>query len=167
MPTTLEKTYSVGDRVDDFVLPDVDGNPVRFSDVTGEWTLLYFLTTWCPYCTAEAPYLESELVAQFADRGLKLVVVDVKEPAAIARTIPERFGWTSPFLIDESGEVSERFAPQKEGLAPEVAIINAHLVIDPDEVIRFAEYLNMERFDIHATGVAAAIESLMGGGIDE
>jgi peroxiredoxin len=104
MPATLEKAYSVGDRVDDFVLPDVNGNPVRFSDVTGSWTLLYFMTTWCPYCTAEAPQLESELVAKFADRGLKLVVVDVKEPAAIAGAIPERFGWTSPFLIDERGE---------------------------------------------------------------
>jgi peroxiredoxin len=146
------------------VLPDVDGNPVRFSDVTGTWTLLYFITTWCPYCTAEAPYLESELVAQFADRGLKLVVVDVKEPAALARSLPERFGWTAPFLVDETGEVSERFAPAKEGLPPEVAIINAHLLLDEDRVVRFAEYLNMERFDVHATSVAASIEALVGGG---
>ena len=167
MPATMEKTYRIGDQVEDFVLPDVDGTPIRFSHLTGSWTLLYFITTWCPYCTAEAPYLESELVAQFADRGLKLVVIDVKEPAAIARTIPERFGWTSPFLIDESGELSERFAPKKEGLAPEVAIINAHLVLDQERVVRFAEYLNMERFDIHATSVTAALGSLMGGGHDE
>ena len=138
MTTTLTRSYTVGDRVEDFELPDVDGNMIRFSDVTGEWTLLYFITTWCPYCTAEAPYLESELVAQFADRGLKLVVVDVKEPAALARTLPERFGWTAPFLVDQTGEVSERFAPEKEGLPPEVAIINAHLLIDGDGVIRFA-----------------------------
>ncbi len=161
MTATAVRTYSVGDRVEDFELPDVDGNLIRFSDVTGEWTLLYFITTWCPYCTAEAPYLESELVAQFADRGLKLVVIDVKEPAALARTLPERFGWTSPFLVDQGGEVSERFAPPKEGLPPEVAIINAHLLLDGDGVIRFAEYLNMERFDIHATSVAAAIGRLM------
>ncbi|HEU4542876.1 MAG TPA: peroxiredoxin family protein [Jiangellaceae bacterium] len=167
MYATTEKTYSVGDQVDDFVLPDVNGNPVRFSDVAGPWTLLYFITTWCPYCTAEAPYLESELLERFADRGLKLVVLDVKEPAAIAMTLPERFGWTSPFLVDESGEVSERFAPKKEGLAPEVAIINAHLVLDENRVVRFAEYLNMERFDIHATSVTAAIETLVGGSSDE
>lgn len=164
MTATAVKAYEVGDLVEDFELPDVDGNPVRFSDVTGDWTLLYFITTWCPYCTAEAPYLESELVTQFADRGLKLVVVDVKEPAALARSLPERFGWTSPFLVDESGNVSERFAPPKEGLAPEVAIINAHLLLDEDRVIRFAEYLNMERFDVHATSVAASIEALVGGG---
>lgn len=162
MTATKVRTYEIGDQVDDFELPDVGGNPVRFADITGEWTLIYFTTTWCPYCTAEAPYLESELLAQFADRGLKLVVIDVKEPAAVARTLPERFGWTSPFLIDQAGEVSERFAPQKEGLAPEVAIINAHLLLDRNRVIRFAEYLNMERFDVHATSVAAAIDELIG-----
>lgn len=165
-PTTQIGPYQVGDRVDDFELPDVHGRPVRFSDVTGTWTLLYFITTWCPYCTAEAPYLESELVAQFADRGLRLVIVDVKEPAAVAATLPDRFGWTSPFLVDESGELAERFAPRKEGLAPEVAIINAHVVLDQDRRVRFAEYLNMERFDVHATSVAAAIERLTGGGDD-
>lgn len=161
MLATEQRTYMVGDRVEDFVLPDVDGNQVRFSDVTGRWTLVYFTTTWCPYCTAEAPYLESELVAGFEDQGLKLVVIDVKEPAPVARMLPERFGWQSPFLVDLTGEVSERFAPKKEGLAPEVAIINAHLLLDEDRVVRFAEYLNMERFDVHAVAVKAAIEELI------
>jgi peroxiredoxin len=167
MPSTTIRPYGVGDRVEDFELPDVGGRIVRFSDISGPWTLLYFTTTWCPYCTAEAPYLESELVERFADHGLRLVVIDVKEPAAVARSLPDRFGWTSPFLIDENGELSERFAPQKEGLASEVAIINAHLLLDGDGVVRFAEYLNMERFDVHATSVAAAIEGIVGGAGDE
>jgi len=163
---TAATTYAIGDRVEDFELPNLDGESIRLSEVAGKWTLLYFTTTWCPYCTAEAPFLESEVLSRFADRGLRLVVIDVKEPAAVARMLPERFGWTSPFLVDESGEVSERFAPQKEGLAPEVAIINAHLLLDDEGVVRFAEYLNMERFDIRATTVAAAIEALTGGDDD-
>ena len=166
MQMTAPSPYTIGDVVEDFVLPDVDGTPVRLSDVTGTWTLVYFTTTWCPYCTAEAPYLESELVASFEDAGLKLVVIDVKEPPAVARMLPERFGWTSPFLVDVDGVVSERFAPRKEGLAPEVAIINAHLVLDENRVVRFAEYLNMERFDVHAVAVRAAIEALIGGSSD-
>lgn len=163
---TATPTYVIGDRVEDFALPTPAGDVARLSEVAGRWTLLYFTTTWCPYCTAEAPFLESELVARFVNRGLRLVVIDVKEPAAVARMLPERFGWTSPFLVDANGEISERFAPKKEGLAPEVAIINAHLLLDEQRVVRFAEYLNMERFDIHATTVAAAIEALMGGDDD-
>jgi hypothetical protein len=89
-------------------------------------------------------------------------VVDVKEPPEVARQLPDRFGWTSPFLIDGAGDVSERFAPKKEGLAPEVAIINGHLVLDSDCVIRYAEYLNMERFDAHVTSLVDALERLTG-----
>jgi peroxiredoxin len=163
---TATASYTIGDLVEDFELPSLDGDAIRLGDVAGKWTLLYFTTTWCPYCTAEAPYLESELKTRFAERGVKLVIIDVKEPAAVARALPERFGWTSPFLVDATGEVSERFAPRKEGLAPEVAIINAHLLLDEQHIVRFAEYLNMERFDIHATTVAAAIEALTGGDDD-
>jgi hypothetical protein len=36
-------------------------------------------------------------------------------------------------------------------------------VLDEEGIVRFAEYLNMERFDIRATTVAAAIEALMEG----
>ena len=164
MVTTETAAYVIGDQVQDFVLPDVDGRDMRLSDVAGKWTVLYFTATWCPYCTAEAPFIENEVVARFEDEGLRLVVVDVKESAEIARQLPERFGWNSPFLIDATGEVSTRFAPQKEGLPPEVAIINAHLVLDAELVIRYAEYLNMERFDARVKSLVEALERLTGEG---
>lgn len=162
MDTATITSYEVGDRVGDFELPDLGGEPRALSDLAGKWTLLYFTTTWCPYCTAEAPFLETEVTARFRDRGLNTVVIDVKEPAEVARQLPDRFGWTMPFLIDGTGEVSERFAPKKEGLPPEVAVINAHFVLDSERTIRFAEYLNMERFDVHATTVARALDELIG-----
>ena len=163
MESATLTTYGVGDRVVDFELPDVAGEPRRLSELAGRWTLLYFTTTWCPYCTAEAPFLETEVTRPFRDRGLSTVVIDVKEPPEVARQLPDRFGWTMPFLIDGAGEVSERFAPKKEGLPPEVAVINAHLILDSELVVRFAEYLNMERFDVRAKGVVEALEELTGG----
>ena len=163
METATIGTYGVGDHVAEFELPDLAGEPRRLSEIAGEWTLLYFTTTWCPYCTAEAPFLETEITPRFRDRGLRTVVIDVKEPPEVAGRLPDRFGWTMPFLIDGTGEVSERFAPKKEGLPPEVAVINAHIVLDSERTIRFAEYLNMERFDVHATAVAQALGELTGG----
>ncbi|MDP8928157.1 MAG: peroxiredoxin family protein [Actinomycetota bacterium] len=160
MATAEVTTYTVGDRVQDFVLPDLDGLDVSLSDVAGKWTVLYFTATWCPYCTAEAPSIENEVVSRFEDRELRLIVVDVKEPPETARQLPDRFGWESPFLLDTTGEVSTRFAPKKEGLPPEVAIINAHVVLDAELVIRYAEYLNMERFDAHVTSLVEALERL-------
>ncbi|MGH2729489.1 MAG: peroxiredoxin family protein [Actinomycetota bacterium] len=162
MSMVLNVTYAVGDKVDDFELPDLSGKHVRLSEVAGTWTVLYFTASWCPYCSAEAPFLETEILDRFKDRGVRLVIVDVKETPEAARQLPDRFGWRSPFLIDGTGEVSEAFAPKKEGLPPEVAIINGHLVLDEDRVIRYAEYLNMERFDAHVTSLVEALEDLTG-----
>lgn len=162
MTTTTPTTYGIGDKVEDFSLPDPDGNEVPLSEVAGSWTVLYFTATWCPYCTAEAPYIEDEVVAAFEDRGVRLVVIDVKETPEVARQLPDRFGWSCPFLIDQTGEISTRFAPRKEGLPPEVSIINAHVVLDADRVIRYAEYLNMERFDAHVSSLTQALEKLTG-----
>lgn len=162
MPATEVATYGVGDRVEDFVLPDLEGREVRLSDVASPWTVLYFTTTWCPYCTAEAPFIEDEVVARFEDRGTGLVIVNVKEPPEVARQLPEEFGWEAPYLLDEDGEISTRFAPKKEGLDPEVAIINAHVVLDEERTIRYAEYLNMERFDARVKSLVEALERLTG-----
>jgi peroxiredoxin len=166
MTTTQVSTYGIGDTVEDFVLPDTDGHDIRLSDVAGLWTVLYFTATWCPYCTAEAPFIEDEVVDRFADRDVRLVVIDVKEPPEVARRLPDRFGWSCPFLIDHTGELSTRFAPQKEGLSPEVAIINAHVVLDDELTIRYTEYLNMERFDAHVTSLVSALDRLTSGASD-
>jgi peroxiredoxin len=162
MTATSLAAYQVGDKVDDFALPDLQGNTRHLSDEAGTWTVIYFTASWCPYCSAEAPFIEGEVLSRFENRGVKLVVVDVKEAPEVGRQLPDRFGWTSPFLIDATGDVSERFAPKKEGLAPEVAIINGHLVLDSEYVIRYAEYLNMERFDAHVTSLVEALERLTG-----
>lgn len=162
MIATEIASYTVGDEVEDFALPDLEEEETRLSDLAGEWTVLYFTTTWCPYCTAEAPYIEEEIVERFQEQGVRLVVIDVKEPAVVARRLPEQFGWKCPFLIDEAGDVSARFAPRKEGLSAEVAVINAHVVLDSRGIVRYAEYLNMERFDARVTSLVAALARLTG-----
>ena len=67
MPSTAIRTYGIGDRVEDFELPDVDGRVVRLSDVSGPWTLLYFTTTWCPYETAQVRVLLGEAARRADD----------------------------------------------------------------------------------------------------
>lgn len=160
---TDEAVYAIGDQIEDFALADLAGREVRLREVAGTWTVLYFTATWCPYCTAEAPFIEHEVTSKFEERGVRLVVVDVNEAPETASQLPDRFGWSVPFLIDATGKVSTRFAPKKEGLPPEVSIINAHVVVDADRVIRYAEYLNMERFDAHVTSLVEALEQLTGG----
>jgi peroxiredoxin len=160
--TGIDGSYDIGDAVPDFQLTSTTGETVRLSDYQGRPVLIFFTTTWCPYCSAEAPYLEQEIWARFRDQGLQVLSIQVKEGSALARSFSEHHGWTFPALVDEDGAVSARFAPEKEGLSPEVAIINAHFVLDGAGVVVYRDFLNMERFDARASHVRSFLDELMG-----
>ncbi len=157
----LDTLYNIGDKVEDFVLPLLDGSKVKLSDFKGKILLLVFTATWCPYCGAEAPFLEKELWQKYKNKRVQVLVVDVMEPSEIVQQFKDRSGWTFPVVVDEKAEVSLKFAPKKEGLPPEVAIINSHFILDGDGVIRYREFLNMERFDARAQTVVAELEKVL------
>jgi peroxiredoxin len=159
---TIAGPYDVGDVVEDFALPTLDGGEGRLTDYDGKVVLLVFTATWCPYCGAEAPFLEQEIWQRFKDRDFQLVVVDIKESAELMRPFRERYGWTCPVWSDEQGHLALRFAPQKEGLPPEVAVINAHFILDGARRVLYRDYLNMERFDARAAPVVAELERVLG-----
>lgn len=158
--TTIAGSYDIGDEVAEFELTATTGEEVRLSDYRGQTVLIFFTTTWCPYCSAEAPYLEQEIWQRFRAEGLQVLSIQVKEPVALARSFADHHGWTFPALVDEDGTVAERFAPVKEGLSPEVAIINAHFVLDADGVVVYRDFLNMERFDAKATHLRGFLDQL-------
>lgn len=158
----LEGSYAIGESVPDFELPSISGDVVRLSDLRGRPVLIFFTTTWCPYCSAEAPFLEQEIWHRYRDRGLQVLSIQVKEGSALAGAFAEHHGWTFPVLVDEDGSVSERFAPRKEGLPPEVAIINAHFVLDADGRVVHRDFLNMERFDAKASHVRSFLDDFLG-----
>jgi peroxiredoxin len=162
--TTISGSYAMGEKVPDFELPATSGETVRLSDYRGRPVLIFFTTTWCPYCSAEAPYLEREIWNRYRDLGLQVLSIQVKEGRASAGSFSEHHGWTFPVLFDEDGAVSEQFAPRKEGLSPEVAIINSHFVLDADGVVVHRDFLNMERFDAKASHVRAFLDGFLGAG---
>lgn len=155
--------YDISDFVEDFSLQDIEGNTVRLSDYKDRHVLLFFFATWCPYCGAEAPYLQKNVREKFEEKDLKILAIDVKESAEIAKPWPGKFGWTFPVLVDDKGDVFMDFAPQKKGLAPEVAIINAHFLLDKSGKIIYKSYLNMEKFDADVKELCEKIQE----GIDK
>ena len=68
----------------DFVLPNLDGEPVRSASFKGSYLVLHIATTWCPFCNAEAPHLEA-LQQLYANKNVKVLIIDVKEPADLVR----------------------------------------------------------------------------------
>ena len=73
-PLASYLALELGERVTDFTVPDLDGNPVRLYDLLAEneLVLIDFWAAWCAPCLAQFPLLK-ELRAQYRDRGFEIL----------------------------------------------------------------------------------------------
>ena len=91
-----------------FQLTDLDGQPVRLADLEGKAVWINFWATWCPPCQSETPVLR-DLAAEYEDRGLVLVAVNVQETVDQAREYAQRYGLGYVIGADVSGHVLRRY----------------------------------------------------------
>jgi len=62
----------------DIILKDLESQPVNLSRYKGNPTILFFWTTWCPYCRKEIKAL-NQMYPQLKKEGIALFGVDIGE----------------------------------------------------------------------------------------
>lgn len=92
----------------DFTLLDLDGQPVRLSQLRGQAVVLNFWASWCPACRAEARDFGG-FAQRYRERGVVVVGVNLREDAATARAFAEANGMDYPLLRDADGAVSRMY----------------------------------------------------------
>jgi thiol-disulfide isomerase/thioredoxin len=98
----------VGEPVPEFVLRDLEGRDVRFSDLAGRPVVLNFWATWCPPCRREMPALDATYLAH-REHDLVVVGVDVGEGAFVVERFLEEAPVSYPIWIDAPrGEAIDR-----------------------------------------------------------
>lgn len=122
--------YQVGDVVEDFSLPDLQGQEVTLYSHLGQIVVLNFFTTWCPGCNEEAAHLEQDLHQAYGDQGVAVVAVSIQEQLPLVQ------GWAA------AQEVSYQIllAPDWDlfQLFPFALSIPYNAVLGPDMTIRYA-----------------------------
>lgn len=98
----------VGEPLPDFVLEDLDGDPVRLSDLRGRPVVLTFFASWCFPCQEELPVLE-EAWRERRDE-FTAVAVSYDDLARDSRQFVEDLGVTFPVLLDVDDTVRDRYA---------------------------------------------------------
>ncbi len=93
----------------DFALPGIDGKTYKLSDYRGKQpVLLFFWTTWCPYCRKALTAL-NERYSDFVKDGIEVLGVDVGEsPAAVSR-LAATLRIPFKILTDENSDVSHAY----------------------------------------------------------
>lgn len=150
----MTRGVDVGDKVEDFELPDESGTVRRLSELLGEGpvVLFFYPAALSPGCTAEACHFR-DLAAEFAAAGARPVgisgdAVDRQQEFAGRHTL----GF--PLLSDADGTVRELFGVKRGfSLAPTKRVT---FVIGEDRTV--LEVVRSElRMSTHADRALAAL----------
>ena len=157
-----EQQPMLGQMAPSFALKAIDGKTHSLEQLRGKYVVIHFAATWCPFCNAEAPYLQ-ELSKNYQDKGIEVFIIDVKEDKALVEKSLARFNFSFPVLLDEDGAVSTKYAP--EGVQPDLARhevpLASNLIIDNEGKIRFYSLLNTTSFDAKLTKLKEKLDALL------
>ena len=155
----MTRKLNVGDKIEDFELPDESGAPRRLSELLAEGPIVLFFypAALSPGCTAEACHFR-DLAAEFAAVGARPVgisgdSVDRQQEFAQSHTLG------MPLLSDADGAVRELFGV-KRGFAM-MPTKRATFVIAEDRSV--LEVVTSElRMNTHADRALAALRAHKG-----
>lgn len=123
------KKSAIGEPMIDFTQPDVNGKPVKLSDLKGKYVLLDFWASWCGPCRAENPNVLKAYNA-YKDKNFTVVGVSLDDSGEKWRKAIEEDGMPWLQLSDLKGfrnEVASQYGiqaiPSTFLLSPEGIII--------------------------------------------
>ncbi len=105
-----------------FDLPTLGGDNFSNSDLPAEAILVNIWATWCPTCHYEHPFL-----MELAEQGIKILGVDYKDDAELARKLLSEKG--DPYfvsVVDKSGQLGLDLGVTG---APETYLIDAQGIV--------------------------------------
>ena len=119
-----------GRAAPDFLLEQLDGPPLRFSDLQGRPVLVNFWATWCPPCRKEIPVL-IKAYGENKSRGFLVVAVNLQEGDRPVRRFAQEFGMEFPIVMDRTGQVAQTWR-----IGGPIKGLPASYFVDRDGVIR-------------------------------
>lgn len=155
----MTERLAVGDKTEDFALPDETGTTRRLTELLadGPVVLFFYPAALTPGCTAEACHFR-DLAAEFAAVGARPVGIS-GDTVDKQQEFAGRHGLGMPLLSDPDGTVRERFGVKRGfSLAPTKRVT---FVIAQDRTV--LEIVRSElRMNTHADRALAALRAHQG-----
>ena len=118
--------FHVGELALPLVVPQVGGGSIDLAALRGKPVWVNFMATWCPPCQDEFPLMNG-FAARYADDGLVVVAIDVKEEEGIVAGFARNLGATFPLGLDLDGRAAETW---------DAIALPVHFWIDADGIVR-------------------------------
>ena len=120
----------VGDLAPDFDLEFPDGSTISFEQLRGSVIMLQFTASWCSVCRTEMPHIEKEIWKPYKKAGLKLIGIDLDEPADIVTRFAKNMKISYPLALDIGAKIFHKFAAESAG-------VTRNIIINPEGQIVF------------------------------
>jgi thiol-disulfide isomerase/thioredoxin len=118
--------FHVGEPAPALVVPQVGGGTIDLRNLKGSPVWVNFMGTYCPPCVDEFPLMNGFL-ARYADEGLVIVAIDVREDEGTVAAFAEGLNATFPLGLDSDGSAAARWG---------AVALPVHFWIDKDGVVR-------------------------------
>jgi cytochrome c biogenesis protein CcmG/thiol:disulfide interchange protein DsbE len=115
----------IGQAAPDFALADLDGNPVRLSDLRGRAVIVNFWASWCGPCVEEFPMIR-DAAQRHAAQDVAVVGIVYRDNSEAARRFMSRMGAAWPATMDPGEQVAQAFGIYGP---PETFFIDANGVV--------------------------------------
>jgi len=98
----------VGKPAPDFELDMLTGGKFKLSDCKGQIVVLDFWATWCGPCMQTMPLVEKAM-EEFDPKQVRLVAVNLEEPAKNVQAVLDRHSLKVPVALDEDGVAARKY----------------------------------------------------------
>lgn len=118
--------FHIGEAAPALVVPQVGGGTIDLANLRGQPVWVNFWGTYCPPCVDEFPLMNG-FATRYADTGLVILAIDVKEDEGVVASFAESLGATFPLGLDADGSAQAEW---------EAAALPVHFWIDKEGIIR-------------------------------
>jgi cytochrome c biogenesis protein CcmG/thiol:disulfide interchange protein DsbE len=118
--------FHIGQPAPPLVVPQVGGGTIDLANLRGKPVWINFMATWCPPCQDEFPLMNG-FAARYADTGLVILAIDVKEEEGAVAAFAEGLNATFPLGLDSDGKAADTW---------DAIALPVHFWIDAEGVVR-------------------------------
>lgn len=118
--------FHIGEPAPPLVVPQVGGGTIDLANLRGTPVWVNFMGTYCPPCVDEFPLMNG-FAARYADTGLVILAIDVKEEEGVVAAFAQELEATFPLGLDSDGSAAETW---------DAIALPVHFWIDTEGIVR-------------------------------
>jgi thiol-disulfide isomerase/thioredoxin len=103
---SVTANFHVGEAAPALSVPQLGGGTIDLASLKGKAVWINFMQTTCPPCIDEFPRMNG-FAARYADAGLVVIAVDIREDESVVAEFALRLNATFPLGLDASGAAQQ------------------------------------------------------------